>query len=314
MILITGTTGLTGSAVVRAFVRHGRPARAMVRDVGKARAWGGGDGIEAVAADLLVPETLGPALDGVETVVLISGADDAMVRAQCTLIDAAAAAGVRHVVKVSGLGAEPDSPFRYGRYHRQVEEHLRASGVAWTLLRPSQFMQVYYREVRTMLADGTFAVPLGRTRLAPVDVEDVAEVAYLAATAPGHESAVHTLTGPEALTMDEVCDILTAVVGAPIRYVDIAPEEKHRRLVAAGLPERFAADLDDLFRLRREGGPESHVDVAAFARLGLRPTPFAEFAERSAAVFRGEATPERLWAAGWQDPAGPSISPRPATA
>ncbi|MEY9964426.1 uncharacterized protein YbjT (DUF2867 family) [Streptacidiphilus sp. MAP12-16] len=302
MILITGATGLTGSALVRAFGRRGRTARALVRDPAKGRAERDAAGLATVGADLLVPGTLAPALDGIETVVLISSADDRMVEAQGNLIEAAVEAGVRHIVKVSGLGADPDSAFRFGRYHAQVEHHLRAADVSATVLRPSQFMQVYYREAPTMLADGTFAQPLGDTRLAPVDVEDVAEIAFAAATGPapeGGESAVHTLTGPQALSMTEVCAILTEIVGRPIRYVDLTPQEKHRRLVASGIPPRFADDLDDLFRLRREGGPETCVDTAAFQRFGIRPTTFAQFAHRSAAVFRGETTPDRLWASGW---------------
>jgi uncharacterized protein YbjT (DUF2867 family) len=176
MILITGATGLTGSAVVREFVRQGRPARALVRNPAKVQALTAVPSIEVVQADLLMPGTLTAPLDGIDTVVLISSADDRMVEAQCNLIDAAVASGVNHIMKVSGLGQDLNSPFRFGRYHAQVEQHLQTAGVGWTLLRPSQFMQVYYREVPTLLADGTFAQPLGDTRLAAVDVEDVAKV------------------------------------------------------------------------------------------------------------------------------------------
>lgn len=299
MILITGATGLTGSAVVREFTRQGRPARVLVRNPAKARALTAAPGIEVVQADLLVPSTLTAVLDGIDTVVLISSADDRMVEAQCNLIDAAVATGVDHVVKVSGLGPDLNSPFRFGRYHAQVEQHLQTAGVGWTLLRPSQFMQVYYREVPTMSVDGTFAQPLGDTRLAAVDVEDVAKVAYAAATG-GCESRVYEMTGPEALTMTEICGVLSSVVGRPIRYVDISPEEKRRRLIDAGIPPRFADDLGDLFRLRRDGGPESQVNIEAFEKFTIRPTTFAEFAERSAAVFRGTSTPDKLWASGWQ--------------
>ncbi len=301
MILITGATGLTGSAVVREFVRQGRPARAMVRDPAKGCALASAPGIETVQADLLVPGTLTAALDGIDTVVLISGADDRMVEAQCNLIDAAVVLGVDHIVKVSGMGADPDSPFRFGRYHARIEQRLRAAGVDWTVLRPSQFMQVYYREVPTMLEDGTFAQPLGCTRLAPIDVEDIAKVAYATATGAGHESTVYEMTGPDALTMTEVCAVLTSVIGHPVRYVDIAPEEKIQRLVEAGITPRFAGDLDDLFRLRRDGGPESQVHTEVFGQLNIRPTSFAEFAQRSAMVFRGTSTPEMLWASGWHN-------------
>ncbi|MEV6897692.1 SDR family oxidoreductase [Amycolatopsis sp. NPDC051372] len=295
MILITGGTGLTGSAVVREFVRQGHRARALVR-----RPLPALPGISTVHGDLLAPDTLGPALDGVDTAVLISGADGRMAEAQANLIDAAARCGVRRVVKVSGMGTDPDSSFRFARLHARIEEHLRASGIAWTILRPSQFMQVYLREVPTMLADGELTLPLGATRLAPIDVEDIAKVVYAAATSDGHESAVHEMTGPQALTMAEVAEILTGIVGRPIRYVDLSPEEHHRRVVAAGVPAEFADDVAALFRLRRAGSPESTVDTTVFSELGLRPTSFADFAARAAQLFRGEVTPDRLWASGWQ--------------
>lgn len=301
MILITGSTGLSGSAVVREFVHCGQPARAMVRDPGRARDWAGGAGIDVAVGDLLEPATLPAVLDGVETIVMVSGADRRMVEAQCNLVDAAVEAGVKRVVKMSGVFPSPDSPFRYGRDHGRIESHLAASGLAWTMLRPGQFMQVYHREVPSMLAEGVFAMPLGGARLAPVDVEDVAVAAYIAATNPGrHEGMAYELTGPEALTMTEVCEILGEVVGKPIRYVDVTPEEKHRTLLDAGIPEPLVADLDDLFRMRKEGGAESVVSVEAFGQLGFRPTRFVEFAERTADVFRGVGLPERLFPAGWQ--------------
>lgn len=300
MILITGSTGLTGSAVVREFARRGHPARALIRNPAKIRLWADTSGIEAVHADLLVPSTLAPALDGIDTVVLISSADNQMVEAQGNLIDAAVAGGVTRIVKISGLGADLNSSFRFLRYHAQVEDHLRGSGLFWTLLRPSQFMPVYYREVATMLAEGTFAQPLGSARLAPIDIDDLAKITYATATDNGHNSMTYEMTGPEALTMTEVCTILSEVVGQPIRYVDLAPEKQRQRLIDAGIAPRFVDDLDALFRLRREGGPESQVHTEVYEKLDIHPTTFAEFAKRSAEVFRGTSTPDQLWASGWQ--------------
>jgi uncharacterized protein YbjT (DUF2867 family) len=199
-------------------------------------------------------------------------------------------------VKVSGLGCDDDSPFRFGRLHARIEQHL----VAWTILRPSQFMQVYYREVPTLLADGTLAQPLGDTRLAPIDVEDIAGVAYAIAHGDGHHGNSYAMTGPDALGMKEVCEILSTAIGKPIRYVDIDPRIQRQRLIDNGIPPLFADDLDDLFRVRREGGPESQVHLEIFELLRIRPTSFAEFARRNADVFRGATTPAQLWASGWQ--------------
>lgn len=299
MFLVTGATGLTGSAVVRQFARRGELVRVLVREHKKEQ-FASVAGVDVAVGDLLEKPTLVSALEGIDTVILISGAADDLVDAQCNLIDVAKQAGVGHIVKLSGLGCDHGSPFRFGRLHARVEDYLRDCGVAWTILRPSQFMQVYYREVPTLLADGTLAQPLGETRLAPIDIEDIAEVAYAVAHGDGHHGNSYAMTGPDALGMHEVCEILSAVVGKPIRYIDIDPRIKRQRLIDNGIPSRFADDMDDLFRLRREGGPESQVHLEIFELLHIRPTSFAEFAERSADVFRGAATPAQLWASGWR--------------
>ncbi|MBF5000386.1 SDR family oxidoreductase [Nocardia sp. BSTN01] len=299
MFLITGATGLTGSAVVRRFAQQGEPVRALVREP-KKQQFAGVAGVDTVVGDLLEPATLEPALAGIDTVVLISGADDTLIEAQCNLIDAAEEAGVGHIVKVSGLGCDHDSPFRFGRYHAQIEDYLRASSVAWTILRPSQFMQVYYREVPTLLEDGSFAVAMGDARLAPIDVEDIAAVAYAVAQSEEHHGKSFAMTGPDALRMSEVCDILSPAVGKPLHYLDIDPRIKRQQLIDNGIPPRLADDMDDLFRLRREGGPESEVHLEVFDLLQIRPTSFAEFVQRSVDIFRGTTTPAQLWASGWQ--------------
>jgi uncharacterized protein YbjT (DUF2867 family) len=300
MILITGATGLNGAAAVREFARRGEPVRALVRDHDRAKALVGSAPIEVVEGDMLRPASLGAALDGIERVLMISSADPRLVETQCTFIDAAKRAGVRHIVKFSGIGAALDSGFRFTRMHAEIEAYLEASGLAWTHLRPSQFMQVYFREVRTIVAEGAFYLPLGDARLAPVDVDDIAKVAFAVLHGEGHESKRYSMTGPETLTMGEIAERLTPVVGRRIRYVDVAPQEKHRTLIAAGIPAAFADAMDELFEDRRRGNQEATVDLSTHEALGVTPTTFAEFAQRHASVFRGEHAPSHLWASGWE--------------
>jgi uncharacterized protein YbjT (DUF2867 family) len=176
-ILITGAAGLNGTTTVHEFARHGEPIRALVRSRAQARELDEIPIVELVEGDLALPETLGPALDGVDRVLLISSTNPQMAETQCTFIDAAKKAGVGHVVKVSGLNAAVDSAFRFTRMHGEIERHLERSGLAWTHLRPSQFMQVYFREVHTIVNEDAFYLPMGHERLAPVDVADIAKVA-----------------------------------------------------------------------------------------------------------------------------------------
>ena len=140
MILVTGATGLSGSIVIREFARQKTPVRALVRSRAKARALGTLPTVEFVEADMLRPETLGVALDGVDRVLMISSSDPQMVETQCAFIDASKKAGVRHIVKFSGaesgVGFNPKA-FRFTRIHEQIERYLEGSGLAWTLCAPA---------------------------------------------------------------------------------------------------------------------------------------------------------------------------------
>lgn len=300
MILVTGTTGLNGSAVIREFVRNGVPVRALVRDRGKAAAPGTPPNVEIVHGDMSRPETLGPVLDGVHRVLMISAANNGLLETQRTFVDAVRRAGVEHVVKFSGIGCEPGSSFRFARMHGQAERYLEASGLAWTHLRPSQFMQVYFREVPGVLTDRTLALPMGDARIAPVDVEDIARIAFAVLNTEGHEGRRYEMTGPEALTMTEIAERLSEVLGQPVRYINADPAAKRQQLVASGIPTDFADAMDELFRLRRSGADESRVNLSTHEAFGIQPTTFAEFARRNAAVFQGHVSPSHLWASGWQ--------------
>jgi uncharacterized protein YbjT (DUF2867 family) len=126
--------------------------------------------VELVEGDMLKPDTLEEVLDDVERVLLISSPDQHLVETQCTFIDAAKRAGVRHIVKFSGMGCWSDSTFRFARMHAEVERYLEGSGVAWTHLRPSTFMQTHLRDaVPTISHDGTLNLPMGDAQLSPVD-------------------------------------------------------------------------------------------------------------------------------------------------
>ncbi|HKA86825.1 MAG TPA: SDR family oxidoreductase [Haliangiales bacterium] len=295
MILVTGSTGWMGAAAVRELARSGTPVRALARHRAKAEALARLPGVEVVEGDMARPPTLGAVLDGVTRAFMISSSDERMVDTQGAFIDAARSAGVGHIIKMSGkessIGFDPDK-FRFVRMHGEIERALERSGVGWTHLRPSQFMQVYLREAATIAAEGAFYLPLDDVRLAPVDIEDIAKVAAALLTTEGHAGKTYEMTGPEALTMAEVAERLTRAIGKPVRYVNVSPEDMRRALLAAGVPAARVDALDELFAERRRR-PQSRVVLATHEAFGVRPTPFEEFARRTAAAFRGEtlATP-----------------------
>jgi uncharacterized protein YbjT (DUF2867 family) len=293
MILVTGATGQHGSRLLRLLSARGIAARAMVRDPAKAEAIAKLPHVEIVQADMAKPDTLAAALRGIDRAILISSATPDMAEVQSNFIDAARKAGVKHVVKLSGIAPNLDSSFRFGRMHGEIEQRLEASGMAWTHLRPGEFMTVYFRQVPAIVNRSALMLPLEQARIASIDVGDIAEVAATVLTTPGHEGKIYSLTGPEALTMTEVAAKLSTVTGKPIRYISVPPEDARQAQLAAGMPPFLADALFELFGERRKG-MEARVWPDSEVLLGRRPTPFDEFARRNAAVFRGEAKPANI--------------------
>ena len=289
MILVTGVTGLTGSAIVREFARQNIPVRALFRSPDKARPLYGLAGVELVEGDMLRAESLTTAFHGVDRVLMISSAEKRMTETQCAFIDAAKAAGVPYMMKLSGkesgMGFDPDK-FQGTREHVEIERYLEASGLAWTHLRPSQFMHRYLPGALTGVdADRReLRLPIGDIRLSPVDVEDIAKVAVALMSSDGHEGMAYDMTGPEALTMQEVVQQISIATGTTFTYVPVALEDKLREFRDMGVPEAVAQIIKDQL-VERARHPDSHVRTKIQEALGVKPTSFAEFARRHAKAF-----------------------------
>jgi uncharacterized protein YbjT (DUF2867 family) len=293
MILVTGATGQNGTELIRRLSADGVPLRALVRDRAKAAALASLPNVEIVEGDMARPETLTAALRGISRAMLISSSVPAMLDVQANLIAAASAAGVRYVVKLSGIMPEIDSPFRFARMHGEIEQRLEASGMAFTHLRAGEFMTAYFRQVPSIVAKGAIFLPMADARIASIDIADVADVAALALTTSGHEGKIYRLTGPEALSMGEVAEKLSAATGKSVRYVDVPPEQAKAAQLAAGMPPYLAEALAELFAERRRG-KESNVSSLVPELLGRPATSFAEFAVRNAVIFRGEQPAQRV--------------------
>ena len=294
MILVTGASGLNGRELLHRLSARGVPVRALVRSA--ARAAGLASllpRVKIVEGDMARPETLAGPLRGVERAMLISSSEPAMVEVQSSFIAAARKAGVKHVVKLSGIMPGLDSPFRFARMHGEIERRLEASGMAFTHLRPGEFMATYFRQAPAIVAKGALFLPMADATIASIDVGDIAEVAATVLTGSGHEGKSYPLTGPEALTMAEVAQKLSAATGKQIRYVDVAPEEARQAQLAAGVPPFMADALAELFAERRKGA-ESTVSPLVPMLLGRTATSFDDFARRHAAIFRGEQPPPKI--------------------
>lgn len=283
MILVTGATGKVGQEVVHQLAARDVPLRAFVRDPTRAshiRL----PGVEVVAGDLSRPETLDEALLGVDRVFLLSSPDPDQVTLQGNCIDAARRAGVRHVVKVSVAGG-PDSGTQIGRWHWTTEKQLEASGLSFTFLRPTSYMQQLLMFAPSIAAIGSFHLSMGSGAVAVVDTRDVAAAAVCALTEPGHDRKIYDLTGPDALTFEEMADELSHAAGRKISYVHVPPDYARKSLLAMGVPRWLVDDMLILSSSFREG--YGAAVSSAVPELTRRPArSFAEFARDYAPVFR----------------------------
>ncbi len=284
MILVTGATGKSGREIVTQLSAAGAQVRALVRDPAKAAWLAALPGVEIVQGDLSKPETLPAALAHVGHVLLLSPATPNSGSEQNNLIAAAMrAAAPPHIVKFSALGADANAPEGFLRWHGQIEGQLEASGLYYTNLQPTVFMQ---EMLNSWAGQKTIYLPMAETPIALVDTRDIAAVAVKALTEAGHAGKSYPITGPAALTMREMAAQISAATGEQVNYVNVTPEQWAQSLRDMKLPEWLISGLGQLYdNLRAGGGAEVSGTVRAVA--GKEPITFAEFAREHAAQFKG---------------------------
>ena len=246
MILVTGATGNVGSEAVRLLAARAEPVRALVRS--RDRAPGGA--VEIAVGDFDSPSSLRQALHGVDTVVLVSPAVPAQ---EIAVIDAAVDAGVGHVVKISSKASD-DSPVERRRGQARIEAHLLASGIGHTLLRPNGYQQNLLALAPSVRATQGFIMSAGDGQVGMTDARDVAAVAVEVARAPAaHAGRTYWPTGPGLVTYGDIADTLTELLGHPVEYRRVTPDEHRDAMLAAGLPRPVAESNAQAFALIAEG-------------------------------------------------------------
>jgi uncharacterized protein YbjT (DUF2867 family) len=283
MLLVTGATGTTGMELLRALKARDAQARALVRDETKAHHLRG-LGFTPVTGDLGDPRTLGPALDGVERAYLVAPASPMQSELEQAFLETAKEKGVKHIVKLSVIGASEEAPGRFARSHGKVERALKESDMAWTLLRATGFMQntlAWGEQVQ----DGTFYTPVPDASFSIVDARDVAEVAALALTGDGHEGKAYGLSGPEAISYRDQARRVFAAAGRDVKISEVPVEAVKRELVRAGVPPWNAEGLCELFELYASGGA-TMVTSGVQDALGRPPRDLDTFAQDHAEAFK----------------------------
>jgi NAD(P)H dehydrogenase (quinone) len=233
-IAVTGATGGLGGRVAARLAERGAPQRLVVRDPDRAPRL---DRAEVVAAPGGYADGPGlmAALSGAEILFLVSAAEAVdRVSQHLTAVAAAAAAGIRRVVYTSFLGASPDATFTLARHHAATEEAIRASGMGFTFLRSS-----LYLDFLPLLTgpDGVIRGPAGNGRVATVARDDIADVAVQALLDDEHEGQTYDLTGPEAQSLSELAAVVARVTGHEVSYVPESVEEAYASRAHYGAPD-----------------------------------------------------------------------------
>lgn len=250
MYLVIGGTGTIGREVVRLLAAGTEPVRALVRDPFRASALAG-PRVTLVQGDLARPESLPAAFDGVRRMFLVTPPGPDTVPLQSAALAAARAAGVERLVRISVMGAGTGMPVKITDWHTEVEHLVAASGIPAVQLRPTSYMQNFFKTAELIRTTGQMFGSAGDGAVALVDTRDIAAAAVGALTRADHEDETPHLTGPAALTGPEVAETFARVLGRPVSYVDLPSEAMKAGLLGAGMPEWLATDLVTLDELGR---------------------------------------------------------------
>lgn len=285
MILVTGATGSNGIELVKLLAATGMKVRAMVRDPQRASQISSLPNVELFVADFDNPATMEGAISGASSAFLVTNSTERAEHQQLTFIDVARKVGLPHIVKLSQFAADRNSPVRFLRYHAAVEDAIIWSGLGYTILRPNLYMQGLLGFSETIKKKGAFFAAAGDAAVSIVDVRDIAAVAAAALTESGHDGKTYTITGPQALTHQELAERLSEATGREIKFVDVVPEAMREALQGMGMPPWQADGLvEDYAHYSRGEAAMVSRDVEDIT--GRPPRSFAEFAQDHAEAFR----------------------------
>ena len=283
MIAVIGGTGTTGREIVEGLRQAGAAFRCIIRDTVRA-AGQLGDDVALIEGDLADPATIEAGCAGCESLFLLSGHGPAMADQQKSAIDAAIRAGVRRIVKSAGMMVDP--AMMIPRLHVEAEDHLKASGVDWTILRPNFFCQNLLNAAGAVRAEDKMIMPFpADVPIAMIDVRDTAAVAVRVLTGDGHGGVTYELTG-SPVTLDECARVLSRTLGKDVAYVQAPLETAHSMMRDQGAPDWVLDQVANILTYIERGGlSRATGDVEEIT--GRPPRTLDDFFSRYVMAFGG---------------------------
>jgi uncharacterized protein YbjT (DUF2867 family) len=290
-VLVTGATGNTGTGLVAALLRAGVGVTVFVRNATKAEPMKAG-GAEVVVGDLDNPEAIVPAIDGIDKIYLLTWNGPTQIQHAENVIKAARSIGNIHLVRHSMWGPGGSRIIKQGD---QIEQAIKSSGLPWTLLKPTFFMQNTMMAAQTISSQGVIYWDMKDGRLGMIDVRDIVDAALAVLTGAGHEGKSYILTGPAAISFHDVARTFTDILGKKVMYVSVPGEAALKSMTDMGMPEWIARGYIEL----SEGFSNNFADSVTSDVATLTGHParsFEQFVRDHAQVFGGKRMekPRRL--------------------
>ncbi len=281
MFVVTGATGNVGRSLVQALAAAGAQVTATSRGISDADV---PEGVECTRADLVDPESLRPVFEGANALFLQSGGASAHLLNPQDILDVAKAGGVGRVVLLSsqGVATRPQSA-SHGRLGRSIEDAVRQSGMAWTILRPGGFNSNAYAWAESVRALRTIAAPFADIGLPTIDPDDIAEVAAATLREDGHAGQIYELTGPALSTPRQRAEAIADALGEPVQFIEQTRDEARAQMLQF-MPGPV---VETTLTILGEPTPaERRISPDVEQVLGRAPRTFTDWAQRHIAAFR----------------------------
>ncbi len=283
MILVTGAGGTVGTEVVKQLKAAGAKFRVGYRTPGKAEK-ARAEGLDSVTFDFEDRASVAAALKGADKLFLLSGNIPNQVEVETAAVEEAKKAGVKHIVKLSVLQADKEQ-YSFAKWHRAVEKAIEKSGLAYTFLRPTGFMQNFVNyNAGSIKAQGAIYEPMD-AKVSHVDVRDIAAVAVKTLTTSGHENKAYELTGPEALSYEQVAEKISRAIGKPVKAVFTGVDAARQAMLGMGMPQFMVDAVLDLQKVYATGVSEKvYPDIEKVT--GRKARSFDDFLRDDLTAFR----------------------------